>query len=236
MYAGGSDSQKEGSSSGFEESEGEGADEGGSDGSSSMDSENEGEEDEEDDARRPSTSGRNSSQQQEQQQQRQHLASGHVAASFMAGDKGDSFARAFAKIMTKKVKPAKGGAAAGEEAAIAVAGDIGAVKALSVKGGGLEAVAPILAASSSLAKRKAEEAADEEARREQKRKRLEMKKRGHRVSGLVGMTGASAVLSMNGNHKKYVTMFAVTQHLLFELIFVSKKIDFCLCILNGKCR
>lgn len=113
---------------------------------------------------------------------------GQPHASFMAGEKGDSFARAFAKIMTKKVKPAK--AEEGSEAGAAAAS------------GSAAGAAAILAQSSSLAKRRAEEEADLEAQREAKRKRLEMKKRGHLVShSLVECTGVCAFTLLALGHQ-----------------------------------
>lgn len=80
-------------------------------------------------------------------------------ASFLAGEKGASFAKAFAKIITKPVKPGKAPAAGG--------------------GGGKGDV--ILAESAGVQKRKAEEEGDAAARSESKRQRLAMRKRGHLV-------------------------------------------------------
>ncbi|GBF99622.1 hypothetical protein Rsub_12301 [Raphidocelis subcapitata] len=77
-------------------------------------------------------------------------------ASFLAGEKGASFAKAFAKIISKPVKGPK------------------AAKAAAAGGGDL-----ILAESAGVQKRKVEEEEDAAARHEAKKQRLAMRTRGH---------------------------------------------------------
>ncbi|KAI8474980.1 MAG: Metallo-dependent phosphatase-like protein [Monoraphidium minutum] len=83
-------------------------------------------------------------------------------ASFLAGEKGASFAKAFSKIIAKPVK------ASSKAKAAAAAAEGG--------GGGARL---ILAESAGVQKRRQEEEGDAEARREAKKQRLAMKKRGH---------------------------------------------------------
>jgi hypothetical protein len=84
---------------------------------------------------------------------------GQRGVGFLAGGKDASFAKAFAKIMdTSGRKAAEAGVVATSAAA-----------------------APILAASKSIAKRKAEDAEEAAASREAKKLRQEMKQRGHEV-------------------------------------------------------
>jgi hypothetical protein len=78
-------------------------------------------------------------------------------ASFLAGEKGASFAKAFAKIIGKPVKGPKAAKAAG--------------------------AGVILAESAGVQKRKVEEEEDAAARHEAKKQRLAMRTRGHLVRG-----------------------------------------------------
>lgn len=82
-------------------------------------------------------------------------------AGFLEGGKSASFAKAFAMILEGSGKKA--------------------AEAARPTAAGGAAVAPILATSKSIAKRKAEDAEEQQADREAKKLRQEMKKRGHVV-------------------------------------------------------
>jgi hypothetical protein len=101
---------------------------------------------------------------------------------FLEGGKDASFAKAFAKIMAKPVKPSKSGKAAAEAAGEAAPGPSSTAAARAAAAGAVDVVDVILAESASIQKRKAEVAEEALAKREAKKKRLELKQRGHTVS------------------------------------------------------
>ena len=121
-----------------------------------------------------------------QQQQQQHVRGGDASSGddgdeaaeasagqqkgFLEGGKAASFAKAFAKILGTSGKRVVGPGGA-------VATGAGAV--------GVAAAPPILAASKSFAKRKAESAAEQRQDKEAKKLRQDMKQRGHVVSEAV---------------------------------------------------
>jgi hypothetical protein len=160
--AGGTDIDDDGAPSSEEGLNGEKGEEGPDAAGDEGDDEGDGEEEEE---REPGSSdaddegGASSSGSEGEGAARRGARAGH--ASFLAGEKGASFAKAFSKILEKPVKKAAVG---------------GGAKAR----GGAEL---ILAESAGVQKRKQEEEDDAAARHEAKKQRLAMRTRGHVVGG-----------------------------------------------------